>query len=275
MKKSFIYFLALGLLLCGSPAFAKSNSEKLQNQIDNFESALENYRDDYIAAVELELPDSENDTRTDDEKNTELAQMKYDAAYSIYADVATEIQDIKSVTDYLNDFKKKDKKAVKISLQIMTAQLTNYKQDLEDGLALVYQSTPENSTVSAGLSAIETAIWDTEIYIDDNKTLFHDALEGYMYQFAITKKINYEYTLSQVDTIYDLYEEYYGESQITTFNDYRANAQAAYSEGLALYNRGIDGSEARDLQLLNRAINKWLTASDWISKIYSQIKELE
>lgn len=276
MKKISTSLLLIGLLLCCQPVFANSNSEKLQNKLDNYESTLDNYAEEFAAANDLQLPDVEGgDTRTDDEKNAALAQLKYDAALPIFAETLGAIQDIKTITQYLNDVKKKDKQAMRISLQTMTAQLLIYKQDLNEGLELTQETTVENNTAGAGLSAIDAAINSAEYYLSDNKRLFHDALESYLYNFAITKKINYAYTLEQIDTTYDLYKEYLGEAEIATVREYRANAQAAYSEALALYNRGIDSGEKRDLQLLNRALNKMLTTRYWLAKVYSALAELE
>lgn len=240
-----------------------SDSEKLQNQVNDFQDNLEDYAVDFDDAQALELPE---DSESEDE-DRELAQMKYDDALPTFIAVLEDIQDAQGTTKYMSDIHKKDKRNVRVALQDMYIEIYALQNNMQDAMNL------EDS--SDMLNAVEDAIADAESYLNTNDGKWHDALQLYLEGHADALETNYTDALEVVDNIYELYKIELGEENITAFADDRNNFNSEYSEGVALLERAKSSSENRDLQLFNRAINKFTKARSALKKTYSEIDALE
>lgn len=244
---------------------ANSNSEKLQNKIDNFEEKLINNKEDLNDASSLDLPDDD----TSDDPNLTLTQLRYDAAYPLVTDSIRQIKSLKTITNFLNGISKKDKHAILTSLQEMVVQLKTYQSDMDDGLSVAADNSDD------GLSEVSTAIGESRDYLSSYNDLPHDTLEEYLKNFGDMTYANYKDTLSGLNDTYDQYLILLGSTKTGTFKSKLTKANSKYSEAVALYNKGIDQSETRDLQLLNRAAKKMLQTQHWISETYKEITTLE
>lgn len=258
MKK----LILLGSLLASSsllltPAWAttRSNSEKLQNKMDNYEVDLTSMVDDLTDAQNLDLEDDSVDNA-----DYQLALLKYTAAYPILADAVVRTQQILSVTQYINSLPQKDKKAIRLTFQNLIAQIQTYQNDMVDDLALA----ADEDTESTGLNAVEGDITDARNYISSNKRDPHNTIEDYLKNYDNNARLDYEDTLDTTLDTYDLYKVLFSADDMKNFKTRFTNANAFYSDGVALYYRGISAQEDRDLQLLNRAAKKYKKVRYWL-----------
>ncbi|MEK7540460.1 MAG: hypothetical protein AAB558_04395 [Patescibacteria group bacterium] len=259
--------LLVGSCLLATPALAatRSDSEKLQNKIDNFETNMDMIVDDLAAAQDLELEDDSIENA-----DYELAVIKYNEAYPILSEAVVKTQGLLSVTKYINTIPEQDTKIIRISFRKLIAQIQTYQEDLDAGLALA----GDEETADDGLGEVETSITDARNYISSNKRVPHDAVEDYLKNFDNAARLDYEGTLEDTQEIYDLYVELFSTDEIQKFKTRFTNASAYYSDGVALYNKGITSDEDRDLQLLNRAAKKYKKVRYWLKLTNDAISTL-
>lgn len=268
MNKFLLTFSLIALAgSLASPALAaKSNSEKLQNKLDNFEDTLSSISDDINDVRNLDLEPGDDTLHPD----RDLAQLKYDAAFPLLEDAIVQTKKLLTITTYINGIPSNDKKATLITFEKLIAQFQTYQDDLDDGMTLAN----DDETESQGLSAVENAVGTSRSYISGAKDDPHVTIEKYLKNFDNSSKENYTESLAAVQSTYDLYKVKFSQTEIQTFKSQFTSASAYYSDGLALYNRGVAGDEQRDLQLLNRGAKKFVKSRYWLKQIYNTVLAL-
>lgn len=266
-KQIFVSSVLLTMFVAAPTQAAVSDSERLQNTVDNFEVNMGTVVDDLDAVMSLTLDEDQEY----DNENYSLAELKYAEAGPILDQTIVYIDNLKLVTQYLVGVSKEDKKAIKVSLQEMIVQIAVYKQDLDDG----FERAGEEDGASEGLGQVEDAISEAKDYISSNTTQPHDTIESYMKAYTFMMKEQYKDSLDYALDAYDNYKDILGKSAVSVFLDRLNTASSRYSDGAAFYNKAIEADEERDLQLLNRSAKKMLQARKWLAKTFNTMNELE
>jgi hypothetical protein len=124
-------------------------------------------------------------------------------------------------------------------------------------------------------NGVEDAINEARGILSNRRSDWHDAIETYLRTFGEMLAEQDAASLEEMNDTYDLYKDAYGEGVLTTLLDYKNSFSSSYSEGVALLNQGKSTGESRDLQLMNRGINKFIAARSWAKKINSLLGDLE
>lgn len=255
-----VLILSFGLVQAAQAG--SSNSEKLQNKVDNFEERVGGYVDDFDAALDIDLPEPEVEEGEDVDQEAlveELANMRYEAAKPVFTRAIEDAQSMKSITRYLNGIDKKDIRAIKVSLQEIIVQLELYEVDLDEA------STQEDA--DDYLSAVEGAIGLADQFLEAKDTLLSDTIEEYLANGTNSMRLSQERSLENLVATYEVYKIAVSADTVEDLKNLLFNAQSTYTEAVAFYNKGSNGSEARDLQLLNRSMKKMLQTRTWIKKV--------
>lgn len=262
--KAAVLALSFTILVGAHPAEARKNdAEKFQDSINAFQDDLRDFAEDFDVILEERIGDDES---FDDEDRVLAQRMQADAIRTFNALFAV-LREEQYIAKYSKGISKKDRKNIRFELKQMYIELYVMRRDMNDAL------NEESSRTALG--GVRSNITKAKRYLDANEDSWHDSVEVFFEGHAEALMGRYEESLENVDAIYLAYKDVLGEGNMEEFNVYRNRFSANYSDGVAFYEQAGNSTEARDIQLYLRSINKFNKAGDALKRAYQIIDELE